>query len=277
MTALSHSLAAPVMDLAERQRVLRRTRYSHLTESQYKLLIATAIERKLSPWLDHLWVTSIPGPVRNELVVVAKLQALRDIAETSGEYDTQYGPAWCGDDGKWKKFWPKNIPPSAARVGVLRKGRSKPLWCTAYWEESAVVEVDRTGHPMSENGKPVLTRAWERMPRFMLAKVAEAMALRRAFPQELSGLYIAEELPRTSRQRTIEIPAGPEVNASTPETEMSFRMRLASVHEMGMHEANSVVAEYSAKYPDLYGADDRQPFYAAVLYDLNQLRKPKRV
>lgn len=45
---------------------------------------------------------------------------------------------------------------------------------------------------LTREGK--LTRMWEQMGDLMIAKCAEGLGLRRSFPQELSGLYTAEEM-----------------------------------------------------------------------------------
>ena len=44
----------------------------------------------------------------------------------------------------------------------------------------------------SEHAKP--TNPWQSMPALMLAKCAESQSLRKAFPNELSGLYSQEEI-----------------------------------------------------------------------------------
>lgn len=44
---------------------------------------------------------------------------------------------------------------------------------------------------------------WKHKPRIMIKKVAESIALRKAFAQELGGLYTAEEMPATYANKAV--------------------------------------------------------------------------
>ena len=90
-------------------------------------------------------------------------------------------PYYATPDGKWLDFWPFDTPPVAAKVMVKRGGGEFPA--VAMFREYAGTTRDGS-----------LTRMWADKPSVMIGKCAEALALRKAFPLDLSGLYTAEEM-----------------------------------------------------------------------------------
>lgn len=105
------------------------------------------------------------------------------LGETLEYEDTQ----WCGRDGQWLDVWTNpTTPPMAAKVAVLRHGKRFP----AVANYSEYVQTVKGGDPNS---------MWARMPANQLAKCAEALALRKAFPQDLSGIYADEEMGQADR------------------------------------------------------------------------------
>lgn len=58
----------------------------------------------------------------------------------------------------------------------------------AYYDEYVQKVKNKTTNAMEPN------KQWLTMPRLMLGKCAEALALRKAFPDDLSGLYTEEEV-----------------------------------------------------------------------------------
>jgi len=97
--------------------------------------------------------------------------------ESFGYEDTQ----WCDASGRWRDVWLSNEPPAAAKVTVLRNGHRFPA--IALYREYV-----QTGW----ESKPI--GLWGKMPASQLAKCAEALALRKAFPHDLAGVYTAEEM-----------------------------------------------------------------------------------
>jgi phage recombination protein Bet len=153
--------------------LLRRTITAHLSDDEHALFLAACERSGLDPFARQIYAMRRG----NRLVIEATIDGLRISAERTRKYSGQLGPEWCGPDGVWRDIWTSATVPTAARVGIKRSDFTKPLWGKALYSEY-VQE----------------TEFWRDMPTLMVAKVAEALAFRKAFPQQFSGLYTPEEL-----------------------------------------------------------------------------------
>jgi phage recombination protein Bet len=130
-----------------------------------------------------------------KMTIQTGIDGFRVVAQRSNAYGGQDGPFWQDADGQWHESWPKAKGlPSAAKV-IARKVIGGQVV-----ETPAIANFDEFA-PRYPDGN--LMGLWPQMPAHMIAKCAEALALRKAFPQELSGIYTADEMERTDLEAEV--------------------------------------------------------------------------
>ncbi len=159
--------------------LLKRTLATDLTDNEFALFAEVCNRLQLDPFRRHIYAIKRGG----RMTIQTGIDGFRAVASRSGEYEGQAGPFWCGEDGVWRDAWLTKEPPKAAKVGVYRRGFREPVWGVARFDSYAGDNL------------------WRKMPEIMIAKCAEALALRKAFPETLSGVYSAEEMDQASRGR----------------------------------------------------------------------------
>ena len=147
-------------------------------------------------------------------------------ANVNGEWKTTRQPQ-TGIDGlrliadRTERYAPGRQPSYTydAAGGLVTATAYVKKWVRGEWHEiAATAHYDEY---VGKTGKGDITRMWAEKPHIMLAKCAEALALRRAFPAEMSGLYTADEIraegdlpPATVDVRTGEIVDAPPTKRS---------------------------------------------------------------
>jgi phage recombination protein Bet len=184
-------------------RTVRAVLAPDLTDEELRLFAMVANRSGLDVFAKQLYAVKRKGRVTFQ----TGIDGYRSIAARTGQYDGQdepeYGPVCeCGDNR------PAGHPESVT-VRVYRKDMSRAIAASAAWHE----------YKPEQGPSGMQDSMWVKMPRVMLAKVAEALALRKAFPYDPerrqgigADLYTADEMAQAGAPQNV-APASPPPSA----------------------------------------------------------------
>jgi phage recombination protein Bet len=185
MSAITKREEFPLNEIESKKELLKRTICKGATDEEFELFYHACKRTGLDPFMKQIHAVkrwnSKSG--REDMTIQTGIDGFRLIAERTGCYSPGKEPTYNYDkDG--------NIISSTS---YIKKRTSDGIWhevsATAFWQEYV---------SLTKDGKP--TQFWNKMPHLMLAKCAEALALRKAFPAELSGIYTIDEMAQAQNE-----------------------------------------------------------------------------
>jgi phage recombination protein Bet len=257
---------------ADQVDLVKRTIAKGASDDELKLFLAQCRRTALDPFARQIYAVKRWDSASNREVmsVQVSIDGFRLIAERTGQYEGQTAPMWCGADGQWRDVWLDREPPAAAKVGVYRTGFREPVLGVARFNAYAQTRKDGS-----------LNAMWGRMGDVMVAKCAESLALRKAFPQELSDLYTADEMghmeplapeettqPAATQREPRAIPAP--APAAVPDVHQALWSRMT-----GMKSTMEVFAELKRDVSEL--ASERDYYAILSAHGLNHANDVKTV
>ena len=204
-------------------------RGARLSNAELALFGYVAGQLGLDPLRRQMYAVRYEGE-NSPVTFQVGIDGFRALAKRSGKMRGYTQTQWCGRDGNWVDVWTdEDAPPFAARVGVYHADFDRPVYGTAHYSEYVATRRPNEQEQARGITHRVPNAQWTMRPAHMLAKCAEALAIRTAFPEDVSGLYTDDEMEHVQRV-TIDSTAT-EVSSGEPEEER-FGANKASLDEL---------------------------------------------
>jgi phage recombination protein Bet len=232
---------------------LRKLFFPDLSDEDMAHVLAFCERRGLDPWSRHVHAKFQWDALAKKarLSIMVTIDGLRARAAVTGAYAGNDGPQFVEAEGH----------PLLARATVHRLvgGLPRAYTAEARWASYYPADGDAT--------------AWDRMPHVMLAKVAEAVALRKGFP-ELGGLYTVDEMaqapdaqpPRPwepgGREEAQPQPVASQATAADgeppPDTRRQLELRMIDLRFRTPEQRRQALAKFLALWPGVYAENEQE-------------------
>lgn len=192
--------------------LIKRTVAKDTTDDEFSMFIEVCRRVGLDPFRKQIYclVYSKDNADKRRVVFVTAIDGLRAVAARSGGYrpDENEPEITYKDELKDSATNPLGIEKAFVTAHKLEGDKWFKVAGVAYWDEFAPVKEEwaynQDAGKRAPTGKFELDRRgnWYGMGRVMISKCAEAQALRRGWPEDLSGIHAHEEMESAQLQDT---------------------------------------------------------------------------
>lgn len=186
--------------------LIRRTVAADTNDDEFSMFVMMADALRLDPLRRQIYafVYNRDKPDKRRMSIIVAIDGLRAIADRTGAYRPDDEEPTIEFDAAMKgPLNPAGIVKATVRVFKHSHGEWHRVTASAYWDEYAPISdewaFDEASHKRKPTGRKTLDTSgnWGKMPRLMLSKVAEALALRKAWPDDFANVYGEEEIERS--------------------------------------------------------------------------------